>query len=137
METCDIPGYISSEIIENPHHANTGDLKLKVNCKNTGFISDGYHTFDELYKHRILLYLALLKASPEFTGWKAQKHHDGTSYDGWFLVGCEVDGKQISYHLPDSYWELARLPEYEFAPVKFDGHSSNDVLDRLIEWIEK
>ena len=54
-------------------------------------ISDGYHTFDELYDHRITLYIALCKSMCGDFGdwrnvWRSQKHSDGTNYDGWFLL---------------------------------------------------
>lgn len=29
-------------------------------------ISDGYHTFDELYEHRVLLYLNLCLHNPDY-----------------------------------------------------------------------
>jgi hypothetical protein len=104
-----------------------------------GKISDGYHTFDELYEHRYYLYLAFLHYHSDHWGaWKARKHHDGTGWDGWFLVGTNVDGRQISYHLPSRLWDEAWwLTEYDRAPVEFDGHSSRDVIDRLARWIKR
>jgi len=73
--------------------------------KLTGKISDGYHTFDELYEHRVRLYLALCKHGPKFV-WKSRKHSDGTSYPGWFLLGMNtVPGLQMTYHIPDKYWD--------------------------------
>lgn len=103
-----------------------------------GNITDGYHTFNELYEHRHLLYLAFLKYHRDHQGgWKARLHQDGSAYDGWFLVGTELNGKQISYHLPDRLWDKAWwLPEYDRAPVEFDGHTSDDVLQRLSEWLD-
>ena len=103
---------------------------------DTNKISDGYHTFDELYKHRIYLYLALCKLlSDHFTTtvWHSKVHSDGSIMDGWFILGINVkQGEQITYHLPLEYWNkvdqfsdpLAKAPEY-------DGHTSDDVLTRL------
>lgn len=103
-----------------------------------GQTSDGYHTFDELYEHRFELAMALCRArsadlQPDAI--IAQKHADGSSYDGWFLLMIvDEPGKQISYHLPMKYWdrckEFARAQEY--AP-EFDGHTSADVLERLAQ----
>lgn len=102
--------------------------------KITGETSDGYHTFNELYEHRIVLFLALCNyASSEHTVWCSKLHSDGSSFDGWFIVGIGVDlGSQISYHLPMSRWSdaVAIMMELPRAP-DFDGHTSADVLKRL------
>jgi hypothetical protein len=104
-------------------------------------ISDGYHTFDELYDHRIILYTALCKNINEvlilenpgkFEIWKSQKHSDGTNIDGWFVLGIGTDkGKQITYHLPNEKWNKCNFAvALEKAP-EFDGHTSEDVLKRI------
>lgn len=101
-------------------------------------ISDGYHTFGELYEHRCRLFIALCKVYILKEGydacrvWRARKHSDGTSYDGWFILGLgEEPGEQITYHLPNSLWEETEgIDEYELAP-QYDGHTSVDVLQRL------
>lgn len=102
-----------------------------------GKTSDGFHTFDELYEHRCLLFLAFLRHhSPKDIQWKSRKHHDGSQFPGWFMVGTDLSGLQISYHLPESMWDLAWfLPEYDCAPRDWDGHSPQDVCDRLRRWI--
>jgi len=103
----------------------------------TGHISDGYHTFDELYDHRITLFIALARMfsrSGEFPVWRSYRHSDGGCFEGWFVLGVFKEKcKQITYHLPASRWsetdfaeELQRAPEW-------DGHSSADVIERLKE----
>lgn len=130
-----IPGYREHAIEFNPHHQN-GDRRIRVFCENPGFTSDGYHTINEYYEHRCLLFCALLKTtSPEFP-FKSRIHSDGGSFDGYFLAGCWLDGKQITYHLPDSMWNLCPAPELERAP-EWDGHSPVDVCDRLREWLKR
>jgi hypothetical protein len=100
-------------------------------------VSDGYHTFAELYEHRFELYLALARmiaaAGPTPIVFRATKHHDGGGYDGWFMLGIgSTPGQQITYHLPGRLWDRAEFAEtFERAPVPFDGHSSTDVLARL------
>lgn len=101
----------------------------------TGSTSDGYHTFDELYAHRIQLWIALclwvhtFGASPV---WRSRLHSDGTSFDGWFVLGIfEKPGRQITYHLPMERWaECDFATTLDRAP-EFDGHTPADVLERL------
>lgn len=107
-----------------------------------GQISDGYHTFDELYEHRIELFMTLCrfcrvahyKDGTEFVGrqvWKSKLHADGTMFDGWFVAGIGVrPGEQITYHLPMSYWDRLDVPYRDRAP-EWDGHTPADVLTRL------
>ena len=104
-------------------------------------VSDGYHTFDELYEHRIVLFIALCKilyADPQYqTGqkadiWRSKLHSDGTSFDGWFIMGIGRNkGEQITYHLPISKWDETEFAETREKAPEFDGHTSDDVLERL------
>lgn len=97
---------------------------------------DGYHTFGELYAHRIELFIALCAELDERlpTGevWRSKLHSDGTSFEGWFVMGIGRErGRQITYHLPMSAWPQTEwLGECERAP-EFDGHTSADVLMRI------
>lgn len=96
-------------------------------------ISDGYHTFDELYDHRITLYIALCKSYNNGTNvWRSQLHSDGSNYDGWFILGINYEkGKQITYHIPNERWDETEFaPKLTMAP-DFDGHTSADVLERI------
>lgn len=93
---------------------------------NVGKISDGYHTFDELYYHRMILFLALQKAYID-KAWKSKLHHDGTMYDNYFIVGLETSEGQYSYHYHMMYWELfEEIKEIEKAP-EWDGHKPEDI----------
>ena len=104
-------------------------------------VSDGYHTFDELYEHRIVLFIALCKilyADPQYqTGqkadiWRSKLHSDGTSFDEWFIMGIGRNkGEQITYHLPISKWDETEFAETREKAPEFDGHTSDDVLERL------
>ncbi|MFN8361365.1 MAG: hypothetical protein U0264_15740 [Candidatus Kapaibacterium sp.] len=111
--------------------------KLIADDKTIGSMSDGYHTFDELYEHRCTLFIALCKSMRYFGGgstpcWRSMLHSDGTSYDGWFILGYGMNpGEQITYHLPAEKWDECDFAlEFERAP-EFDGHTSSDVLERL------
>jgi hypothetical protein len=95
-----------------------------------GKISDGYHTFDELYKHRILLFIALMKSHPDLSWW-SDTHADGSQWDGWIIAGMHLPTGDITYHMDAIYAALLDgIQHLEKAPA-WDGHTSNDVLLRL------
>lgn len=106
--------------------------------KHKGDISDGYHTFNELYDHRAALTAALFKSLPSDTVYKSKKHHDGTMYDGMFIVGANLPGiGAISYHYDlDPWWDVFNIREVENAP-EWDGHTPNDVIERLKAYAKK
>lgn len=102
-------------------------------------ISDGYHTFGELYGHRVTLWIAfcrLLAITPAFQQnfpvWRSKLHSDGSSFEGWFILGLFAEaGKQITYHLPMSEWENTWFADTLEQAPEFDGHTAADVLQRL------
>lgn len=105
------------------------DIKeYKDRTKNSADdISDGYHTFGDLYKHRTYL-LALAMIHLPYA-WKARKHEDGTMFDGMFIVGFPTPNGMVTYHCDNEYWNDFKIPEIPHAP-HFDGYSDADVLDR-------
>jgi len=112
-------------------------------------ISDGYHTFGELYEHRIQLFIALCKTIEEvclfeteasygseikskLNTWKSKIHSDGTFFDGWFILGiCKEKGIQITYHLPISKWDECDFAKTMEKAPEYDGHTPADILERL------
>jgi hypothetical protein len=115
---------------------------IKNSGIDTNKISDGYHTFGELYEHRIILFISLCRelqltddasCSPSrYDIWRSKKHHDGSTFDGWFIMGIrKVAGMQISYHLPMSKWDETGFCDTDERAPEWDGHTSNDVLERL------
>lgn len=115
--------------------------------ERTGIISDGYHTFDELYDHRITLYIALCKRmkddlevcldgiGKDYKVWRSRVHSDNTMFNGEFVLGIgKHPGEQITYHIPLSRWEeTCFVHTYDFSDTvpKWDCHTSDDVLERL------
>lgn len=96
----------------------------------TGETSDGYHTFNELYHHRAVLFSVIVKAFPD-RAWKARKHHDGSMYDGMFIVGIETPDGQATYHYDiDPYWDMFKCEELEYAP-EWDGHTPDEAIRRI------
>ncbi len=102
----------------------------------TGQVSDGFHTFDELYAHRCRLFIALMQLLPEFAWW-SRRHHDGGMPEGWVIAGLDLPSGAVTYHLPESdvpLLRVAQVREIETAPP-WDGHNSQDVLSRLERWL--
>lgn len=104
----------------------------------TGQISDGYHTFDELYDHRIALWIALCRKMVEFHHraddliWRTRLHSDGSQFEGWFLLGMgDKAGEQITYHLPDREWEACDFAQTRERAPEFDGHTPANVIERI------
>jgi hypothetical protein len=104
-------------------------------------VSDGYHTMEELYDHRRALTVALANfinymGEEEVKAYKAQRHYDGTMFEGYFVVMIvRKDGThndQMSYHYSLEHWDEFKIPEYEIAPDQYDGHSSKEVIERLL-----
>ncbi len=101
-----------------------------------GAISDGYHTFDELYDHRIELFLALCRSiRSEGIGpltWRSKSHSDGSMFEGWFVAGIDtMPGRQITYHLPIGRWGDCEFMQTLDTAPEWDGHTPMDSLHRL------
>lgn len=108
-------------------------------------VSDGHHTMTELYEHRYVLFMALIKIYDNYITplntrvkcWKSKLHSDGSSYEGWFIVGMTIKqitgpSKQITYHFPMRWFDKINVMSLDRAP-EYDGHTSEDVLKRLME----
>lgn len=106
---------------------------IKEGC-DTNLISDGYHSFGELYDHRIVLWIALcrrLHGDVQMT-WRTHAHSDGSYWGGWFLLGVpQWGGDQITYHLPVKHWDACAFAQTLDKAPDFDGHTSKDVLKRI------
>lgn len=105
---------------------------------NNSEISDGHHTFAELYQFRMLYNAALFNTWATrrlFDVHKSWRHSDGELCfgGGWFIVVAQLPTGQISNHYEDLdvNWKLFHsVPERETA-AEWDGHTSNDVAKRL------
>ena len=139
-------------------------LNINNNVQDIGDLSDGYHTYDELYDFR-KMYNAVLfnewaKAEPshfkvknengstitlvynshfdkpllpKYNVHKSWRHNDGELCfgGGWFIVSAMLPTGLISNHYKAEDWDLFKIPEVEKALYEFDGHTSEDVLNRL------
>jgi len=106
---------------------------------DTSQISDGYHTFAELYEHRHSLCLALMRALPGRC-WFSRRHNDGELCFGsgeWFIIGCDLSEEEsVTYHLPICLYPVAQATgALELDRGKpWDGHTATDVTQRLQRW---
>jgi hypothetical protein len=100
-------------------------------------ISDGFHTFGELYDHRRALTAALAVSMPS---WRSKAHHpeDGPMFEGgYFIVGIDLPTGTITYHYKLSHWDdFTGVEEREHAP-KWDGAGPPATVDRLLEWARR
>jgi hypothetical protein len=110
--------------------------EITIKCE-PGKVSDGYHTFDDLYDHRCHLMIALMICKPE-QSWRSDKNDDGEKWTCWFTAGINLPSGTITYHLPQWMWSMLdnkNIETFDIAP-KWDGHTSEDVVKRLAAWIE-
>ena len=105
---------------------------ITIGVEDLTKVSDGYHTIEELYEHRNLLYL--LYVISQIGNYDDIYYKKDENTPGWFILYIEITEGQISYHLPNKYFRIVRRHKgIRKAPenYKWDGHTSKDVLDIL------
>lgn len=122
------------------------DTELHVYGPEDMQVSDGLHTMDELYEHRITLFITLARfvqssdeVAIDYGGidrpkrvWRSKLHSDGGEFEGWFIMGIGKEaGEMITYHLPIGRWDETEFAETLANAPEWDGHTSEDVLERL------
>ena len=136
-------GRFGLEKVQNNNTQNDGlekEIQTQINSlvesgTSAENLSDGYHTFKELYHHRAVLF-ALLCNQNQNIAWKSLLHSDLSDkmFDGMFIVGINTPEGQVTYHYDiDPYWEMFHVPELKRAP-KWDGHTATDAVNRLKRW---
>ena len=106
---------------------------------DAGEVSDGYHTFNELYEYRLLYNASFFNELAKqnlYDVHKSKKHSDGEDCfgGGWFIVMAELPTGQISNHYEMKDWNLFQIPEKEKANV-WDGHTPKDVAERIRKFL--
>ena len=99
--------------------------EIRIEVADVGQVSDGYHTFNELYHHRMMLFAVICKEYKD-VAWKSWKHDDGTMYDDYFIVGVKTTEGDFTYHYHKDHWDMFDVKEVAKAP-KWDGHTKDDV----------
>jgi len=113
----------------------TIDNKFDGKPLNIGEVSDGFHTYNELYDHRAKLFAVICYKNRR--AWKSKKHSDGSMYPGMFIVGINTPDGPATYHYDiEPYWDLfSSVTELDEAP-EWDGHTSEDAIARILSLIE-
>ena len=113
---------------------------ITIQVDDLSKVSDGYHTIDDLYQHRQLLFITIcLMEQTRFNRqtlnkippvcWKLDPN-----IPNWFLLYWESPQGQISYHIQDKYLCLVEHRILRDEERKWDGHKSIDVENRLFDW---
>ncbi len=68
---------------------------------------------------------------------KSKKHSDGKfcfDDENWFVVQATPPAGQITNHYEMKYWTIFKCEERDKAD-EWDGHTANDVVNRLLEFV--
>ncbi len=93
-----------------------------------GTLSDGCHSFNDLYYQRCVLFATICNLNKE-KSWKSKRHNDGEKCfdsDDWFIVGIDTPQGSYTYHYEIKYWDLFDIQELEVGKP-WDGHTDKDV----------
>lgn len=90
-------------------------------------VSDGFHTFRQLYYQRMMLFATIVKQNKD-KALKSLRHEDGEPCfgGGWFIVGVDTPEGSYTYHYEDNYYSLLDCKELERGK-HWDGHTEKDV----------
>lgn len=97
--------------------------------QNKGEVGDVYHTSNELYYHRMVLFSVICTVYKGIS-WKSLLHADGTMFPDYFIVGITTPEGNYSYHYHMDHWDRFPVPVLDRAP-EWDGHEPKDI-DRLL-----
>lgn len=106
--------------------------------QDMGEVSDGYHTFNELYYYRMLYNAAFFNLLPKDWVHKSKRHHTGEECfgGGWFIVMANLPTGQVSNHYELKDWDLFKVSEKEFAD-EWDGHTPQEAAERLYKYLQQ
>ena len=127
---------INTLSVDERHDRWLSWLEKQGEPQDKGEISDGYHTFNELYYYRMLYNAAFFNILPKEWVHKSKRHNDGEECfgGGWFIVMANLPTGQISNHYELKDWDLFQIPEKEVAD-KWDGHTPQEAADRLHKYL--
>jgi len=117
---------------------NRAIAELEAGGESAGEIRDAYHSFRELYDFRKAYNAALFnewERLDKYEVHKSWRHDDGELCfgGGWFIVVAILPAGQISNHYKAKDWDLFQITETYQAIYKYDEHTPQDVLNRLLD----
>ena len=125
---------MDNKIYENTEIINKEIEKQKqLKSINTKQISDTHHTYEVLYKQRLILFSILCNKFPEIS-WKSKKHYDEENdpmFNGDFIAGINTPKGTATFHIKLKYWDLFNVTELDRA-YPYDGSSVEDIMGRLL-----
>ena len=118
------------ELLKEQEHEVCENCPYKL--EDIGDFSDGYHTFNDLYTQRAVLFATIVNQNLD-KAWKSHKHEDGEPCfgGGWFIVAVDTPKGSYSYHYEDKYWDIFKCVELPVAKHR-DGHTDKDVWRLLL-----
>lgn len=106
--------------------------RRKAICKVAGVkeiddLSDGFHTFRQLYYQRMMLFATIVKQNRD-RAWKSVRHENGDLCfgGGWFVVGIDTPEGSYTYHYEFKYFDLFDCKILDYGK-HWDGHTEKDV----------
>ena len=115
------------ELLDLYNKEKEKNKELEEGRKN-GTLSDGFHTYNDLYYQRCVLFATICNMNKEIS-WKSKRHNDGKKCfdsDNWFIVGIDTPQGTYTYHYEIKFWNLFKIKELEKGK-KWDGHTEKDV----------
>lgn len=129
---------VSEDLVAKLKEVQSDILMLKEAGIDISSLSDGYHSFGELYDYR-MVYNSLVanmivegKDLPHAFANKSYMHSDGKLCfgGGWFVVNIRTPDGWVSNHYKAFYWDLFKIPQVMYAP-DWDGHTPEQAYERL------
>jgi hypothetical protein len=129
------------------HVSDDTDGTHNQNVTGMSQVSDGYHTFGELYRYRMLLQAMLFNEWAHIYDSKTEsrlhdvhkswKHSDGTPCfgGGYFIVVATLPTGQITNHYKAKHWDLFKIPARDMA-AEYDGHTPHEAAERMAEFLQ-
>ncbi len=99
----------------------------KMGVISTKDISDGHHTFRELYLQRLIMFCTICNCFPTLSWRKHFDEEHDPMFNGDFIAGINTPKGIASYQ----YWDLFDIPEIDRAP-KYDNYTPDDVMSRIL-----
>ena len=133
-----LEGLDMSDLAKKKEYSKIMNRIIKMDgILHKGSISDGWHSFDDLYHHRAILFSVIVNSNKDIS-WKSKLHHDGTMFgqdkpddNPMFIVGIETPSGQATYHYDiNPYWDIFKCKELDRAP-EYDGHTPEESIERI------